>query len=108
MAVDDRRRLASRPSCAAATNSQRGIGVCERVNGSTRAAGHTLTAKQGLTDGLEALLHGVLQPLDVAHGHGQRRVSNQPERLDRWYGMPQPYAQSQAGIRSEGDAAVHE
>ncbi len=57
---------------------------------------------------LEACLHGVLQALNVAHGHGQRGVSNQPERLDRWYSMAQPYAQPQAGIRSESDAAVHE
>ena len=56
---------------------------------------------------LEACLHGVLQALDVAHGHGQCGVSNQPERLDRWYSIAQLYAQPQAGIGSEGDAAIH-
>jgi hypothetical protein len=46
--------------------------------------------------------------VNVGNGHGEGWMSNQPERLDRWYSIVQPYAQPQAGIRSEGDAAVRE
>jgi hypothetical protein len=57
------------------------------IDGSWRGSPMYRHGTAKLTERLKACLHGGPHTLDVAHRHGQCGVSNQPERLDRWYCM---------------------